>query len=178
MITALMSEAESKFLTSLAAQAPDTGAIVELGVFQGASLAALCAGAGDKRVIGVDSWMMQGRGPNSAKLARENLRALGYKPRIVTGQSHVIPDGVERVAMLFVDTDHFRVVLERELTAWLPLVTSASSAEPGPGGVVALHDYGHPAYQQMVPTIDAWFQPPAWVLIARVNVLIAFRRVE
>jgi predicted O-methyltransferase YrrM len=170
MITALMSEAESKFLTSLAAQAPDTGAIVELGVFQGASLAALCAGAGDKRVIGVDSWMMQDRGPNNAKLARANLRALGYKPRIVTGQSHVIPDGVERVAMLYVDTDHYRVVLERELTAWLPLV--------GPGGIVALHDYGHPNYQQMVPTIDAWFQPPAWVLIARVGVLIAFRRAE
>jgi hypothetical protein len=30
----------------------------------------------------------------------------------------------------------------------------------------------------MVPTIDAWFQPPAWVLIARVGVLIAFRRAE
>jgi predicted O-methyltransferase YrrM len=167
MIDTWMRERELRWLAESARLAPHEGAIVELGVYQGATLAALCRAVGDARVVGIDNWQMQYHQANSARVARANLKKLGFKPRIVTGESHKVPEGINRVAMLFIDSDHRREVLYREMAAWLPRLM--------PGAVVALHDYDNPDFPEMKPAIDGYFQLPTWHALGCQLLLIAFR---
>ena len=57
-------------------------------------------------------------------------------------QSH--PGGVE---LLFVDSTHERDATLAELRAWEPCLA--------PGGVVALHDYGHPDFPGVAEAVRA-----------------------
>lgn len=169
-IHGLLIEEEVKLLMHCAHTAPPVGAIVELGTFQGRGTAALCAVVDNDRVVTIDNWCMHHYGPNEAGITERNLAALGFSPRIISGQSHVVPDDIKSVAMLFIDTEHRAVVLNRELDAWLPLVRR--------GGIVAMHDYDNPGWPTMKPAIDGRFTPNEWESLGLERWLIAFRRLS
>jgi predicted O-methyltransferase YrrM len=160
---------ELEFLENLATIAPE-GWVVELGTFNGRSTAALCGAVGDHRVITIDDWTLQRYGPNSETMAREGLGKLGFTPRFVTSKSWEVPSGIEKVAMIFIDTTHEGPVLEKELAAWLPLLV--------PQGIVAMHDYSVQGWPTLFPVIDRVFVGPVWASLGMVNTLVAFRWVE
>ena len=76
-MNALLSRNELEFLRECARQAPE-GTVVELGTFQGGSVAILCHEIGAERVVCIDNWTMQHHGKNNARLTRANLKALGF----------------------------------------------------------------------------------------------------
>jgi len=142
-----------------------TGQYIELGAYFGASTAVI-ADTANKRglpMISID------RNPRVEVI--DNLKGAGIDPlpRIVKGQSHIVPDGVNSVAFLFIDTKHDARTLTGELDAWLPLLV--------PGGIVALHDYWSERFPEMVPTIDRRLgDHPAFEQVDLVRHMIAFRR--
>jgi len=49
----------------------------------------------------------------------------------------------------FIDADHSRAGVERDIAAWLPLIR--------PGGWIGGHDYGHPLFPGVREAVDAAF---------------------
>ena len=162
----LVERDEIQFLMECAKLAP-LGSVVDLGTFQGRSAAALCGTVGHHRVITIDNWVMQHHGPNGEPRSQGNLKEFGFVPRFITGLSWEVPFGFDRLAMIFIDTDHRDVILERELNAWLPRLV--------PKGIVAMHDYGSSKWPTLTPFIDAYFVEPEWTLIGTAGLLIAFQ---
>ena len=168
----LCTREEYGFLRECAESAPD-GLFVELGTFQGASTIVIADVANERGLpcLTIDNFSMQ-RTPTNPQVVRNNLSRAGIDPlpRIVSSQSHIVPNDVGKVAFLFIDTDHRAEVLNPELDAWLPLVS--------PGGIVALHDYNCPErYPTMTPAIDGRLgDSDEWERIGLVGHLVAFQR--
>ncbi|HUW13087.1 MAG TPA: class I SAM-dependent methyltransferase [Anaerolineae bacterium] len=135
-IPGLLQQEEIEALYRLALQAPP-GPIIDLGTYYGLTAALFCAAVGPERVVSIDNYAYHRPGcpPPTLEGARANLAGLGYRPWLIEGQSRVVPQGITRVAMLFVDTEHTAMMLGSELAAWLPLLA--------PRGIVALHDYAN-----------------------------------
>ena len=106
------------------------GWVVNLGVFQGKSLGILSEVFGSERVVGIDNWCMGGL---SHELATENLQKAGYNPTIVSGDTRDVPEWIDKVSTLFIDSDHSAQHLRGEYEAWLPHLNSDA--------LVVLHDY-------------------------------------
>lgn len=141
-----------KYLQTLAVKVPDGQAIVELGVYQGASLAYLARGAGENvPVFGIDPWGMHGAYPNrphmikrysdnGQKIAQRHLEAqkVAHKVELIKGLSvpvgrkwsktHKIP-----VGLLFIDAVHREKEVLEDFYAWKPHLAE--------GAIVAFDDH-------------------------------------
>jgi len=160
---------ELQFLVHLAGIAPLGGRIVELGTYHGRTAAALCLGGGAANVITIDDYSCReatgGSRPTPTSV-RGNLAALNYAAQVVCGDSRIVPPGIDRVTLLYVDSEHTRVQFDAEMAAWLPHVVS--------GGIVACHDYDSPTWLEMTGAVSAWLG--RWGYIGLVRRMIAFRR--
>lgn len=121
------------------------GSVVETGVCQGASTAAFLMAVGDEGGA-VTSYDID---PKCRDRVKRNLAPLpgGH----LDSWSFVVRDSVEAAAshddktvgLLFLDSDHSRKHVERELAAWLPKMR--------PDGIMAGHDYvGTPGVREAV----------------------------
>ncbi len=162
---------EREWLRRAAAEVQDKRAkrgqavMVNIGVWKGASLHCLRAGAPGARIVGID-------------LARQQF-AESPQAEIWIGDSGRLhaqfPDPIH---LLFVDGDHSRQAVEADL-AWVEKVA--------PGGVVAFHDY-RPAAEHLAarPHLDGVRQVvderlvgnPVWQEVAAVDSIKAFVRRE
>jgi len=175
------------FLNQMARVAPWGKPIVELGTFQGRTAAPLCAGAKEieAEVITIDNYAHDpafvawpkgyendpecGKTPEEyAELTRANLAGLGFHPRVIAGDSAIVPEGIEEVGMLFIDSAHNAERFTVECDAWLPLMEM--------GSILACHDYGQPAWPEMTPAIDDRITPDEWEELGRVVWLKGFRK--
>lgn len=164
---------ELELLWGAARQAPRGKRIVELGTFKGRSAALLWAAG---RTTGAElttidrySYESPELGGSDPVRVANNLQAVGVDPlpHIVEGESDVVPQYVEDVGMLFVDSDHRPEALQRELAVWEPILAD--------GAVVALHDYAwEDRFPGMTAFIDAYFAD--WERIGAVGHMVAFRR--
>lgn len=164
----LINRSETLWLMELVETAPSEGAVVDLGTLNGLSCTALCAVVGDERVTTIDHWECHAKPVGAPERNFESLKALGLNPRFKDSESWQVPEWIDQVAMIFIDTTHEEQVLKSELAAWLPLLT--------PGGVVALHDYDRSHFTHYTELIDQVFIPPLWKREGLVGTLIAFRR--
>lgn len=175
-IPAMTSEAERDFLAHCVRLAPH-GYVVELGPWQGATTATMARVANERglQMVTIDRFTadfgLNDNKASNAGLLVDNLLAAGIEPlpRIVVGDSSDVPDGVDHVGFLFIDTEHDAATVTRELEAWLPLTV--------PGAVVAFHDYGwHQRYPDYTPAIDrALLRAGPWELVGQAGYLAAFK---
>lgn len=130
---------------------PDEGWVVNLGVYHGKSCMVFCEGVGSERVCGIDNWKSGDCGGigSSQEKAEAYCESFGYNPTIVTGDSAEVPDFVDKVACVFLDTKHKASRAREELVVWEPLLVT--------GGVVMLHDY-HDDYPDYRDFIDEHFR--------------------
>lgn len=153
---ALTSPDELRALRDLAALVPRGQAAVELGVFRGGSLRAICEGAREGvRVFGVDTF----GGVGTPEYYREGSDWLGWWSRLA-GRQHswkedlraaeaaapsatiIVGDTAEtgvrwwgpRVALLYVDADHSYEGVRDDWIAWSPRLASS-------GACVIFDDY-------------------------------------
>jgi len=175
------------FLNQLAMVAPPGLPMVELGTFQGRTAAVICAAARQigSDVVTIDNYAQDpafttwpkgyeedpecGKEPEEyAELTRQNLARLGFRPQIVIGDTATVPDGIEEVGFLFIDSEHTPEKFKEECDAWLPLM--------GPGSVLACHDYRQPTWPKMTPAIDERITPDEWENLGLVIWLVGFKR--
>lgn len=175
------------FLSQMVRVAPWGKPIVELGTFQGRTAAPLCAAAKEleAEVITIDNYVHDsafvdwpkgyeddpdcGKTPEEyAELTRANLARLGFHPRVVIGDSATVPEGIEEVGMLVIDSAHNAEQFNAECDAWLPLM--------GMGSILACHDYGVPTWPEMRPAIDERITADEWEEIGLVIWMKGFRK--
>jgi cephalosporin hydroxylase len=157
-IPGLVSESEANFLYQTASKVK--GTIVELGTFWGRT-AAIMARTGNK-VISIDNYSYPYHPPvggPAKKLSKYNLKA-----RFIKGDSTVIPKGVSKVALLYVDSDHTYEHVSKELETWLPLVTD----------IVVFHDYDTDTYSEVTRAVDDNMK--SWKRLGQERRMIAFGR--
>lgn len=168
-IPGLTTVGELEFMQDCAARVVDeAGWFVELGTFKGRATAALCQEVGDSRVVTIDSYVMQHHGDNSLRRSTENLERIGFRPRLLEQPSHLVPEFVDQVVFLLIDTDHREQPLRRELEAWLPKMASK--------GVVCLHDYGCQKWPDVTKVADAVFRPWDWQLLGVLRKMVGYQR--
>jgi len=139
--------------------------MVNIGVWKGASLHCLRAGAPGARIVGVDLERQQFAEPPQAEIW------IGDSGRLYA-QFH------DPIHLLFVDGDHSRKAVEADIP-WVEKVV--------PGGVVAFHDY-RPAEEHLAarPHLDGVRQVvderlasnPVWQEVVAVDSIKAFVRRE
>lgn len=175
-------ESEMSFLYELACQAPPGLPMIELGTHRGRSTVILCAAAlhSGTDVITIDNYIHDAifRDKRRSHLppeyhagsVKENLRKVGLQAQIVIGDSAVVPNGLVRIGLLFIDSEHTRERFFKELDTWLPLLVE--------GGIAAFHDYKQPSWPEMTPAINERFvgRPDEWDYLGRKIWLIGFRR--
>lgn len=151
-------------LADLASQVPGHEAVVELGVYHGASALRLAWGArqgGNAHTWAVDPWDSEGNvyGDTMGDLgsarrwARHWITSLGYSNDITLIQrfSHeVAADWTQdqpRVGLLFVDGDHTYDGARRDIESWAPHLAE--------GGIIAVDDYVNENYPGVRQAVDA-----------------------
>lgn len=174
-IPRLTTRSELAHLWRCAMRAPEGLPFVELGCYLGGSSVMLCAAALDRgadvTLIDRFRYGTQMYGTSSVALVTSHLRRVGVPkmPRIIESSSLVVPDGLEQVGFLHIDTDHKREYLYKELAVWQPLMA--------PGGVIAFHDYAANS-PEMIPAIDDWAADnPDWTDLGLVRWMKCFQRV-
>jgi len=172
-IPRLCSRSELLHLWNCAMRAPALP-MVECGVYQGASAAVLADVARRKGVsltlVDNFQYVTPRCGQNSPERVQANLARAGVDPlpRIVTGDSRVVPEGLGAVGFLHIDTDHHAAHFHAEMDAWLPHMA--------PESVMAFHDYAQSS-PEMIPAIDARLvADPAWACLGLVRWMIAFQK--
>ena len=173
MMPHLCSRAELLHLWNCAMRAPPLP-MVECGVYLGSSAVVLADVAYRKQVsftlIDNFTYINTEYGLSNAELVRANLICAGVPqpPRIVVGDSRIVPVGVDKVGFLHIDTDHHAVHFHAEMDAWLPHMAA--------GSVMALHDYCQNT-PEMIPAIDGRLAAdPAWECLGLVQWMICFQR--
>jgi len=140
--------------------------IVNLGVFQCASMYCLRAGALKARIIGIDIT------PSPLPI-HEELRA-----EFIIANSQVCHVNFkDPIHLLFIDGDHDYKAVLGDIAGWVPKVV--------PGGIVAFHDYA-PSPKQLKKwklqgvrqAIDEWNAKANWKKLSSPGSLAAFQRVE
>lgn len=179
---------ELAFLYQLACMAPPNSSMVELGTFQGRTAAMLCAAAQKKvgsEVFTIDNYVHDGaftgnykavaedpdygKSPKEyAELTYQNLAKLGFQPRVIIGDSATVLKEVEKVGLLFVDSEHTRRRFDFECGVWLPLIIE--------GGILACHDYKQPEWPWMTRAIDDRIEEEEWEPLGLVKWLVAFKK--
>lgn len=170
---------EMNALGYAATLAPVGSSFVELGPYHGRStviLAGIAARHGH-RVVTIDNFAIQRMVldpstivPSSVEIIERNVAPVGADVTVVEGQSHIVPEGVDEVGLLFIDTDHRAECLNRELDAWLPLML--------PYSVIALHDYCM-LYPDLIEVMNRRLGLSSeWLFMALLDKLIIFWRTE
>ena len=193
-VPGMMDRRELELLYTLASRTHET--IVELGAFAGLSTIALCLGAQSTgaEVVTVDAFTADIRSlrrtlgqvfAHSAdrstrarwsgvrldpeRALRENLRSFGVSARIIRGYSWAAAEQVDGpVGLLFVDADHTRAAIERDLAAWTPKL--------GAEAVVAFDDYIHDQWTDVVLVANEWAAQHARDRMEVVGKVAVFRR--
>jgi len=97
--------------------------IVNIGIFRGASMYCMHAGAPLARMVGIDIIYPQGH------VLDKKLRA-----EVIKGDSGLLWQDFEGpVHLLFIDGDHSYQAVAKDIAGWTPLIV--------PGGVVIFHDF-------------------------------------
>lgn len=141
-VEALTEQVAMEYLNLLASAVRPGDAIVELGVYQGASLAYLARGARDHvPVIGVDPWGMRGAytkrphmlrryPPKGQQITEQHLTREGVidKVCLIRGLSTTVADhwpaySLAQVGLLFIDAVHREKEVLEDFRAWLPHLT-------------------------------------------------------
>lgn len=170
----LMTDDELALLCRMARSARS---VVELGTWQGRSLAAMMLASPGIQAWAVDWFedMTASRGyPGSSEATvREHLGRLGLTPAGIISATTMQAAGMfeETVDLLHIDAGHSYEECKADLEAWAPKVRA--------GGAICVHDYGEPhnpvlrrpGVQQAV---DEW-RNPAWVEVERAGTMVAFR---
>lgn len=151
-------------LADLASQVPADRAIVELGVFRGATAVMMAWGAGQGQgahVWGIDAWDLPGNtygppftDPGSRNWARYNVKAQGFASSVTlihdfsTAAAERWPEiGEGRpVGLLFVDADHSYEGARGDVASWTPYLADDA--------VIAFDDYGHPDWPGVKQAVD------------------------
>lgn len=137
--------------------------MVNIGVFEYASMYCLRAGAPEARLIGIDLERL--------KSPHEDLKA-----EFVWGDSQACHSRFDPpVHLLFVDGDHSYAVVKADLANWTPKIV--------PGGLAVFHDYA-PTEKHLVKwklqgvrrAVDEWATREKWLRVNAVGSLAAFRR--
>ncbi|HUS95281.1 MAG TPA: class I SAM-dependent methyltransferase [Hyphomicrobiaceae bacterium] len=151
----IASEVEAQFGTNMV--------IVNIGIFRGATMYCMRAGAPKARLVGIDTVYPQG--PRLGD---------GLRAEVVIGDSgkcHAAFDGP--VHLLFVDGDHRYEAVKADIEGWAPKVVS--------GGVIAFHDYAPAAkvaarHAGIKQAVDEWQEGTEWGLIEAAGSIRAYRR--
>jgi predicted O-methyltransferase YrrM len=185
-IKGLITREELVFLHQICQEIPKRGEVLEIGTFNGRSIAALCAAAGCKRVTSIDNYVMHHHGTNNVELTRSNLMKLGMTPLLMVRDSPLddefIKHSLYNIAMLFLDGHHHPETVTKELKAY--------TCKMPVGSIVAIHAYDCDGYPGYSDAIDDFFVAAAvstsrrgkvkyhtdWEHIGIENSLIAFRR--
>lgn len=150
-------------LADLASQVPADRAIVELGVYHGASALRLAWGARQglgAHVWAIDPWDSEGNvyGDTMGNLeqarrwARHWVTSLGYSGSITLLHrfSHDVAadwsDEQPRVGLLFVDGDHTEAGARRDIESWAPHLAE--------GAIIAVDDYVNENYPEVGKAVD------------------------
>ena len=131
----MVSQPELRFLGWCTSLVPKLR-FVELGTYRGRSTKLLAQFTDDLLAIDkFEPFQLQDRTFvfSTADIVRENLGDLAQNVTIVKGNSATVPEGVGRISLLHIDSDHSREHLNKEMDVWLPRLAS--------GGVIVLHDY-------------------------------------
>lgn len=138
--------------------------IMNIGVFRGASMYCLRAGAPLARLVGIDI-------ENFSPYLDKSLRA-----EFILGDSTKCHASFcESVHLLFIDGDHHYEVVRQDLANWTPKVVT--------GGLVILHDYNplekdlrkNPHIEGVHRAVDEW-RCVGWEALGAPNSLAAFRK--
>lgn len=136
--------------------------ILNLGVWRGASMHCLRAGAPTARLVGIDV-----KGDDFLQ-GKKALRA-----EIIRGDVDLCWEVFDSpIHFAFFDADHRLHSMLQQLSGWIPMIVE--------GGIAAFHDYPLPPPRYAVKqTVDAWFgtEPKgAWASLKRCDKIKAFRR--
>lgn len=164
VIPGLITEGEAMFLYDTALAAP-RGQWVELGTYQGRSAAILARAARDNgsTVMSIDNYSYLNH-PQIGQPAR-NLARFGLGVDFRDGDSRIVPDDVDEVGLLHVDSDHTAAHVRAELDAWLPRLSM--------GGVAVFHDYDD-TYPDVRAVADE--RMAGYRIIGRERRMIAYRK--
>jgi len=167
------------YLCELAQSLSDVpGFFVDLGTYQGRSAMVLTlASMGDKqrrRIISIDNYLegTSAREPEAGGQPDFWILQARFKCRgrvyLVMGDTAEVPPPVvgQEIALVFVDADHNRDGLTRDIETWKPLVR--------PGGLMAFDDYGSTNWPDVKPTVDELMSD--WTRLEQKGSVIAFRR--
>jgi len=164
---AVLLSGERKWLKNAASRAAKqfkSPVIVNIGVFQYASMYCLRAGAPEARLVGVD--VTKG----SVKVHPE------LQAEFTWGDSRVVHTVFKApIHLLFIDGDHRYATVKADIANWVSKIV--------PGGVVAFHDYA-PLRKHLVKhklqgirrAVNEWAAKAKWKRLPAVGSLAAFQR--
>jgi predicted O-methyltransferase YrrM len=179
-IPGLYRKGEARFLYRLARR---RGRFVELGCWMGRTTSILLqAGAiWGATLTTVDPFVSipTQKTQSSAARWRRNLEGVGLNPPALLEMTsdEALDHHQDEIALLFVDADHSREAVARDLEAWTPRVKV--------GGVVALHDMFYPSVPGVCQAVSEWWASerddvtePRWEFVGLRDYTIAFRRLR
>lgn len=156
---------ECMLLYRLAEKSPAGGYLVELGTFKGRG-AAVLALTGRGKVITIDDYSYEVE--SSPMLVEANLNAVGLSATIIEGDSATVPWQVDKVSLLFVDTEHTMERFRQEMEAWLPLMMRS--------GIIACHDFASSKWPEITRAIREIL--PDWERLNLTRKLVGLRKRE
>ena len=167
---------EVRYVYQLARQGIHETFFVELGTYQGRTLSAIAHAANETKsiVVSIDNYQYDEPGSfsSSVEIVQNNLTIAGVPThmdvRYVDGDSRIVPDFVDVVGFLFVDSTHTRAHFNAEMEVWLPHVV--------PGGIIACHDYESPTWLEMTGVIKAWFDNKRFKYLGLGRRVIGYRK--
>lgn len=154
---------ECMLLYRLAEKSPAGGWLVDLGTFKGRG-AAVLALSRQGPVITIDDYSYEVE--SSPMLVEANLKAVGLSATIIWGDSAKVPWQVDKVSLLFVDTEHTMERFRQEMEAWLPLIM--------PRGIIACHDFGSSKWPEITKAVRELL--PDWQRLELTRKLVGLRR--
>jgi hypothetical protein len=159
------SEPDAECYRRIAAEIPEGGALAEIGVWQGRSLAALASFLGEKKIkiYAIDTFVgtpglpteqiLQSTGINLKDVFEDNMRKAGLTDSLTVLQSTSLnascqftPKSLDAV---FIDAAHDYDSVRRDIMTWLPAIK--------PGGIIAGHDYDG-QYPGLMQAVNERFQ--------------------
>ena len=166
-----MQEAGLAYLGELGIQAP-IGTFVDLGTYRGASAVMLACVSATGDVYTVDNYH---EGPDATKHqgpypSPDDVRDLcsGLGVQVLIGDTAAVTWVKPPVTLVFVDADHRRAGLERDIERWKPEVVV--------GGIMAFDDYGSARWPDVKPVVDEHFAD--WRRLGVKGGVAAFKRVK